>query len=160
MAIEFHLHRDPPPAKLLELTRRRLERSMPLVIGALVLTMLLDAHAHLRLAPQYPEWESIIDDGLIFSGFLVAYLLWKLVRNVCALARLGEAHPVTAPAYLACSSSDAVKSYCNKVMQQGRNLTMAEAELLLQNCKTRAEILKLAEYYEQHAPLPMVGYPY
>lgn len=154
MSIEFHLHRDPPLASLLEQTRKRLERTMPCVIGALVLILLLDAHAHLRLAPQYPEWESMIEDGLIVSGFLAAYLLWKLARNVTALAKLGEAHPVTAQAYLTCSQSDAVKSYCHKVVQQGRCLTMSEADMLLDNCKTRAELLRLAEYYEAHAPLP------
>lgn len=153
MKLEFHLYAKPPLPEVVGPARALREKQLPLVLVAFIASVVLGAVTYIRYWDKHPEWQFAFECGLIVLGLLIIFLVWKLVKIILCLIQLGEAHPETARAYLACASNEAVKSYSRTVMQQGRNLTMGEADMLMEHCKTREEILKLAAYYEKHAPL-------
>lgn len=157
MAPEFNLYIRPPPPEALEPFRKRLDKLFPLVIAALFANLLLGAVVYVKFWDNYPGWQTIIEGSFLGLVLLSALLLWKLAKIISHAAKLTEAHSVTAHAYLTCANSEFVKSYCRAVIQQGRNLTMEEADMLFKYCTAPDEIARLAAYYEEHAPFPEFG---
>lgn len=153
MKIVFDLYSKPPGADFVGASRMRLERFIPIVIAALVAIVCLSGFAFFNLRDTLPQWHDAIEGGLVFLVILAVFLLWKMVDAIHGLTQLTEAHPATARAYLVSANSTFVKTYCEHIMQQGRCMTMGEADMLLKHLTTREEIVRLAAYYEEHAPL-------
>ena len=158
MKIKFDVHAEPPLPEVIEPARKRQERSLPFMVIALILGILLAAATHFHFRDKYPDWETVFEYGLAGLGILGAILIWKLAATIINLTQLNEANPVTANAYLECASNPLVQSYCAKVIQQRRNLSLGEADMLLKLCQTREDIVRLASYYEEHAPLAIFGF--
>jgi len=153
MAIEFYLHAGPPPREVIEKTRECMERWFPLVALGLGADALLCGIMVLKLRGR-PGQETILECGLLAMGLLALVLIWQLAKIISGLMKLNEAHPSTAHAYLECASRETVRSYSRAVIRQGRNMTMAEAGMLLKHCTTPEEIARLDAYYDRHAPIP------
>lgn len=151
MKIKYDILVGPPPRHTIEQERKHQERLYPIVAIALAFCFPLGALTYLRLRDVF-AWQAVINYGLACLGIFAAILIIKLIKIIRNQAQLAEAHPVTARAYLSSSDNPTVLSYCIQVLEQGRNLTMAEAEMLFKTC-TEEEIVKLAAYYEEHAPL-------
>lgn len=157
MQIEFQLHTEPPLPEVLVPARKRQKKLLLVVLPVLIATVLSGIIAYARFWGNYPDGQSALEYSLMGLGFLAAVLAWKLVKTIFGFIRLSEVHPVSAQAYWESASSEAVKSYCGKVMQQGRNLTMGETDMLLKHCRTQEEITRLSAYYEEHAPMTNYG---
>ena len=157
MNITFDLRAGPPSPDVIEPVRKRQEKLLPILLIVLIACPILGSVAYFQFWNKYPDWQFTLELGLIGLGILAPILLWKLCTTIFSLTRLNEAHPVTANAYLESTSNEVIRSYCRKVIQQGRNLTLREADIILGHYKTREEILRLAAYYEEHAPLAIIG---
>ena len=137
MQIRFDLHVEPPPPAVLESARKHQEKLLPITLLVLLACATLAVFIHLKIWDHHPDWQFLLEYLLIALGIGILALLGKMVMAIVVLMRLNEAHPVTTRAYLESSSNEAVKSYCRKVIQQGRNLTLKEADILLASCKAR-----------------------
>lgn len=144
----------PPLPEQVEAARKHQDRMLLLSLGTLFAFGALTAILFFEFWRTNPDQQSQYEQWLMGFGVLLAILIWKLTRIISGMAQMAEAHPETARAFLACANSTAVKSYSRSIIQQGRTLTMKEANMLMAQCKTKEEIAKLAAHYDEHGVWP------
>ncbi len=154
MIPEFNIYAGPPLAEQIEAARTHQDRLLLFSLGLVFVCVAVIAMVFFEPWGTNPGKPSTHEQWLLGLGFLALCLIWKLIRIFSGMVQLAEAHPETARAFLACANSTAVKSYSRSIIQQGRNLTMKEANMLMDQCKTREEILKLAAHYDEHGVWP------
>lgn len=157
MIPEFNIYVGPPPTEQIEAARKHQDMLLLSSLGLVVACCALIAMVFFEFWGTNADRQSTYELWLLGLGCLAAILIWKLIKIISGMAQLAEAHPETARAFLACANSTAVKSYSKSIIQQGRTLTMKEADMLMNQCKTREEILKLAAHYDEHGVWPEEG---
>jgi hypothetical protein len=92
----------------------------------------------------------IFSVAILGAILFTAYTGWRYWLHIRNAGLLVEAHPETTNAFLACANSSAVKAYCTSVKNQGRNLSIGEADELMNMCRSDEELRKIADYYDAH----------
>jgi hypothetical protein len=147
--IDINVYLAPPAAAQLEAARTRLNLMFGgFAFAALGCCVLLGLRIRdLMAADALPDW--MADWPVLLLAAALLLFIWKLVKLWKFAGRIEDTAPITCKAIMEGSDSATVKAYCKAVKQQGRMLTMEEAEALMALCTSEASIEKIAAVYEK-----------
>jgi len=147
--IDINIYLAPPAAAQLASARTRLNLMFGgYAFASLGCCVVLGLRIRdLIAADALQDW--IADWPVLLPAAALLVFIWKLTQLGKFAGRIEDTAPITCKAIMDGSDSATVKAYCKAVKQQGRMLTMEEAEALMALCTSEASIEKIAAVYEK-----------